>query len=96
MITSVAMVTARPGHEGQVADLLSEYVTQEKKVPGCMRIYHKRAMNNQDTFLVYAEYDTLENFQASEKVFDEAHQDGGKIQFSLKPHILKAFFGNFD
>jgi len=96
MITSVAMVTARPGHEAQVAGILSDYVTKEKNVPGCMRIYHKRALNNEDTFLVYAEYDTLEHFQASEKAFDEANKEGGKIHFSLKPHVVKAFFGNFD
>jgi heme-degrading monooxygenase HmoA len=96
MITSVAMITVRPGHESQVIDVLNNYVTKEKDVKGCMRVYYKRALDTGDTFLVYAEYDTLEHFRTAEKTSQPAPPEGGKIQFMLKPHILKAFFGNFD
>ena len=96
MIVSVAMISVRKGHEGQVADILTDYTTKEKKVPGCVRCYFKRAINNNDTFMVYTEYDTMDHFQASEKMVQEQQQEGGKVEFVLRPHILKAFYGNFD
>ena len=94
MIASVATLTARKGHEAKVADILSDYVTKEKKVKGCIRCYFKKALNNDDTFLLYSEYDTLEHFEAANK--PDKPQEPGKIRFILKPHVVKAFFGNFD
>lgn len=96
MIVSVAMISVRKGHEAQVADILQDYTNKEKKAPGCIRCYYKRAINNTDTFLVYTEYDSMENFQASEKKIEQQNAEGGKVEFILRPHILKAFYGNFD
>lgn len=96
MIVSVAMISVIKGHEGQVVDILNDYTTKEKKVPGCMRSYYKRAINNDDTFMVYTEYDNMEHFEASEKMVRDQHEEGGKVEFVLRPHILKAFYGNFD
>jgi heme-degrading monooxygenase HmoA len=94
MITSVAMLTAQLGHEAKVIEILNEFVAQEKKVPGCVRVYFKQALDTRDTFFVYSEYDTLEHFRASDQAVDPPKE--GKIQFRLKPHIVKAFFGNFE
>lgn len=96
MIVSVAMISVRKGHEGQVVDILRDFTTKEKKAAGCVRCYFKPAINNRDTFLVYAEYDTMEHFQASGKKAKNKQEEGGKVEFVLRPHILKAFYGNFD
>jgi len=82
MIVSVAMISARKGHQAQVTDILSDYITKEKMVPGCIRCYSKRAINNDDTFLVYTEYDTLEHFQASEKMVEKS-EEGAKVSYSV-------------
>jgi quinol monooxygenase YgiN len=95
MIVSVAMLTVRKGHQGQVVDILSDYVNKEKKVKGCVKAYYKQALDNDDTFLVYAEYDTLEHFKAAEKI-SHHQKKGEKPEFILRPHLLKGFFGNFD
>jgi len=97
MIVSVAMLTVRQGHQAQVVDILNDYVTKEKQVKGCVRAYYKRALNNDDTYLVYTEYDNLEHFQDSEKAEPAQEKDkNGNVEFALRPHLLKAFFGNFD
>jgi len=96
MIVSVAVLSVRKGHEAQAVDILSDYTTKEKKVHGCIRCYFKRAINNTDTFMVYTEYDNTEHFQSSQKKVKEHQQEGGKVEFILRPHILKAFYGNFD
>jgi len=95
MITSVAMISVKPGHEAQVTDILNEHVNKEKKVKGCVKAYYKRALDTHDTFLVYAEYDNLENFKAADKAH-EGKKEGEKVEFVLREHILKAFFGNFE
>jgi len=95
MITSVAMISAKPGHEAQVVDILNHHIQEEKKVKGCVKAYMKKALNTSDTFLVYAEYDTLENFKTADKAH-EGQKEGEKVEFVLRPHILKAFFGNFE
>lgn len=95
MIVSVAMISVKPGHQGPVVDILSEHVNQEKKAPGCVKAYYKKAINSEDTFLVYVEYDNMKNFQAAEEAAQKQKEEG-KVEFVLRPHILKAFFGNFD
>ena len=95
MIVSVAMITVKPGHQGPVADILNEHVNQEKKAPGCVKAYYKKAINSDDTFLVYVEYDNMQSFQMTEKEAEKKKEEG-KVEFVLRPHILKAFFGNFD
>ena len=95
MIVSVAMISVRPGHQGQVVDILNDHVQKEKAAAGCVKAYFKKAINSEDTFLVYAEYDKMENFQKAEKA-SQGNKEEGKVEFILRPHILKAFFGNFD
>jgi quinol monooxygenase YgiN len=95
MIVSVAMLSVRKGHQAQVVDILNEYVTREKKVAGCVKAYYKQALDNDDTFLVYIEYDNLEHFRAAEKI-SHHQKKGEKAEFILRPHLLKGFFGNFN
>jgi len=94
MITTVAMITIRAGHQEKVSNILKAHVSRERKLKGCLQAYYKRAMNNDDTFLVFAEYDSLESFQAAEKMDEQ--KDGGKVESILRPHILKAFHGSFE
>jgi quinol monooxygenase YgiN len=97
MIVSVAVLTIRKGTEKEFLDILSDYVTQEKKVPGCVRVYYKRAMNNDDTYLIYTEYDGRKALEASEKLSAEAQKaEGGNIEFKLRPFLLKGFYGDFE
>jgi heme-degrading monooxygenase HmoA len=95
MIVSLSVVTVRKGHEKQVVDILNDYVQKEKKVKGCMKVYLRKALNNVDTYMVYSEYDTLASFEAANKVSPEKAKSK-KIEFVLKPHVLKAFYGNFE
>jgi quinol monooxygenase YgiN len=94
MITTVAMLTVKEGHQEQVLNILKAHVSRERKMKGCLQAYYKPALNNNDTYLVYAEYDSLESFQAAEK--QDEKQDGGKVEAILRPHILKAFHGSFE
>ena len=95
MIVSVAILTAKRGHEGQVVDVLNDYVTKEKNLQGCIRVYYKRAINNDDTFMVYSEYDNKEHFEAAQKAAHHQDKDKG-VENVLHPHIVKGFYGNFD
>jgi len=95
MIVSLTVVTVRKGHEKQVVDILNGFVQKEKKVKGCMKVYLRKAINNTDTYMVYSEYDTKSNFEAANKVSEEKMKSK-KIEFVLKPHVLKLFYGNFD
>jgi heme-degrading monooxygenase HmoA len=95
MIISLSVVTVRKGHEKQVVEILNDYVQKEKKVKGCLKVYLRKAINNADTFMVYTEYDTLASFEAANKVSPEKLK-AKKIEFVLKPHVLRAFYGNFE
>ena len=94
MIVSLTVVTVRKGHEKQVVKILNDFVQKEKKEKGCMRVYLRPAMNNNDTYMVYSEYDTMKNFEAANQVSEEK-KHSKSIEFVLKPHVLKAFYGNF-
>ncbi len=96
MIQSIAVISIRKGHDADVIKILSEYIEKEKKNKGCLKAYFRKALDNDDTFLAYAEYDSIENFKASEKASAERLKEGGKVESALRPHILKAFYGNFD
>jgi quinol monooxygenase YgiN len=93
MISSLTVVTVRKGHEKQVVKILNDFVQKEKKVKGCLKVYLRKAIDNLDTFLVYAEYDSKESFEASNKL-DEGQKNSKK--FILKPHVMKLFYGNFE
>jgi heme-degrading monooxygenase HmoA len=95
MIVSLSVISVRKGHEKQVVDILNGYVQKEKKVKGCMKVYLRKAIGNIDTFMVYTEYDTKANFEAANKVSVEKMKSK-KIEFVLKPHVLRAFYGNFE
>lgn len=95
MVVSVAVLTIRKGHEGKVTKIIRAQVEKEKKTPGVVRAYFKKAVNNEDTFLIYVEYDGLKSFQAAEKASQQLKRDK-KVKFDLRPHLLRAFFGNFD
>jgi quinol monooxygenase YgiN len=94
MIVSLTVVTVRKGHEKKVVDILNDFVQKEKKMKGCLRVYLRQAMNNNDTYMVYSEYDTIKNFEAANQVSEEK-KHSKHIEFVLKPHVLKAFYGNF-
>ncbi len=96
MIVSLAVVTIRKGHDNQVLEILNKYVTGEKSSKGCIKAYVRKALNNVDTFMVLCEYDTLENFQAADQKSVERLKEGGTIDFVLRPHVIKAFYGNFE
>ena len=95
MIVSLSVVSVRKGHEKQVVDILNSYVQKEKKAKGCMKVYLRKAINNVDTFMVYSEYDTKANFEVANRVSEEKMKSK-KIEFVLKPHVLRAFYGNFE
>jgi quinol monooxygenase YgiN len=95
MIVSLSVVSVRKGHEKQVVDILNGFVQKEKKAKGCLKVYLRKAVNNIDTFMVYSEYDTKANFEAANKVSSEKMKSK-KIEFVLKPHVLRAFYGNFE
>jgi heme-degrading monooxygenase HmoA len=94
MITSMSVLTIRKGHEGDVVNILKDFVNKEKFTTGCIKAYLKKAIDNDDTYLVYAEYDTMENFQAANKINENKKEDE-KVEFILRPHLLKGFYGNF-
>jgi quinol monooxygenase YgiN len=95
MIISVAMLSVYKEHQDKVIKILEDIIAKEKNVPGCAKAYYKRAINNDDTFLVYAEYDTMEHFQAAEKTAMLV-PEGQKPEFILRPYLMKGFFGNFE
>jgi quinol monooxygenase YgiN len=96
MIVSVAVLTIRKGTEREFLDILNDYVTKEKKVPGCIRVYYKRAMNNDDTYLIYTEYENRQALDASEKLSAETQKAEGNIEFKMRPYLLKGFYGDFE
>ena len=93
MIASLTVVTVRKGHEQQVVKILNDFVQKEKKMKGCVKVYLRKAIDNVDTFLVYAEYDNKTNFEAANKLTLDKSKSK---QFVLKPHVLKLFYGNFE
>ncbi len=95
MIVSVAVLTIRKGHEGKATAIIQAQVEKEKKTAGVVRAYFKKALNNDDTFLIYVEYDSLKSFQAADKASQQLKKNKS-IKFNLRPHLLRAFFGNFD
>ena len=95
MIVSIAILTIRKGHQAKAVDIIQGYVNREKKATGVVKAYFKKAVNNEDTFLIYIEYGTLRHFQAAEKASEKLKQDQ-KIEFTLRPHLLRGFYGNFD
>jgi quinol monooxygenase YgiN len=97
MIVSVAVLTIRKGTEREFLEILNDYITKEKKVPGCVRVYSKRAMNNDDTYLIYTEYENRKALEESEKISAETQKaEGGNIEFKLRPFLLKGFYGDFE
>jgi quinol monooxygenase YgiN len=95
MIVSVAVLTIRKGHEEKASEIIKAQVEKEKKTAGVVQAYFKKALNNNDTFLIYVEYDNLKHFQAAEKASQLLKKDK-KVEFALRPHLLKGFFGNFE
>jgi heme-degrading monooxygenase HmoA len=95
MIVSMAVLTIRKGHEGKASALIQKQVEKEKKTAGVVKAYFKKALNNDDTFLIYVEYDSLKSFQAAEKASQKLKKNE-KTEFALRPHLLRGFFGNFD
>jgi heme-degrading monooxygenase HmoA len=95
MIVSVAVLTIRKGHEEKATEIIKAQVEKEKKTTGVVQAYFKKALNNDDTFLVYVEYDNLKHFQAAEKASQLLRKEK-KVEFVLRPHLLKGFFGNFE
>ncbi len=96
MIVSLAIVTIRKGHDSEVLKILNDYVAKEKAAEGCLKAYVRKALNNVDTFLVFSEYDTLAHFQVVDQKSVERLKEGGTIDFVLRPHVIKAFYGNFE
>ncbi|HTC21322.1 MAG TPA: antibiotic biosynthesis monooxygenase [bacterium] len=95
MIVSMAVLTIRKGHQAKASDIIHQYVEKEKKTTGVVRAFAKKAINNDDTFLIYVEYGTLKHFQAAEKASQKL-KENEKVAFSLRPHLLRGFYGNFD
>ncbi len=95
MIVSIAVMTIRKGHQGKASEIIKSQVEKEKKTEGVIRAYVKKALNNDDTFLIYVEYDTLKHFQAAEKASQKLNENE-KPAFALRPHLLRGFYGNFD
>jgi heme-degrading monooxygenase HmoA len=95
MIVSMAVLTIRKGHLEKASDIIHAYVEKEKKTAGVVRAYVKKALNNDDTFLIYVEYDTLKSFQAAEKASQKL-KENQKVEFELRPHLLRGFYGNFN
>ena len=95
MIISIAMLSIYKEHQDKVVKYLEGIVAKEKNMPGCTNVFYKKAINNDDTFLVYAEYDTMEHFKASEKMALQV-PEGQKPEFILRPYLMKGFFGNFE
>jgi quinol monooxygenase YgiN len=93
MVISLAVITIRKESLKEVSELLNQFLSDEKKRPGVLRVYAKRAMDNEDTFLLYTEYEDRAAFDASEKASNEEQKSVG---FILRPYLLKAFYGNFD
>jgi quinol monooxygenase YgiN len=94
MIVSVAVLSVRQGHQDQVLEIIQKHLEREKSAVGCVQAYFKRALDNDDTFLLYVEYDNLEHFRAADRT--PPRPEGEKVEFALRPHLLKGFFGNFD
>jgi quinol monooxygenase YgiN len=92
MVISMAVLTIRKEKSGQVFELLNKFVTEEKAKPGVMRVYYKRAVDNDDTILLCTEYENRKSFEAS----DQEPQQEGHVGFELRPYLLKAFYGNFE
>lgn len=92
MVISMAVLTIRKTDSGEVFKLLNEFVTGEKDKPGVLRIYYKRAIDNDDTILLVTEYENRKAFEAS----DRDSQKEGNVGFALRPYLLKAFYGNFE
>jgi len=96
MIVSVAVLTIRKGSDKEFLDILNDYVTREKKVTGCVRVYYKRAMNNDDTYLIYTEYDNRKALEESERLSAATQKAEGNIEFKMRPYLLKGFYGDFE
>ncbi len=95
MIVSVAALTIRKGHRAKAADIIHQHVEKEKKTPGVVKAYLKKAVDSDDTFLIYVEYDSRRSFAAAEKASQKLKQDQ-KVEFALRPHLLRGFYGNFE
>ena len=92
MIISLAVLTIRKEKSALVFKLLDQFVAEETAKPGVLRAYYKRAVENDDTVLLYTEYDSRKAFEAS----DKDAQKEGNVGFALRPYLLKAFYGNFE
>ena len=86
MIVSIAVLTIRKGHQAQAAEIIHQHVEKEKKASGVVRAYLKKAVDSEDTFLVYVEYETLKHFQAAEKASQKL-KENEKVEFTLRPHL---------
>jgi hypothetical protein len=95
MIVSVAVLTIRKGHRAKAVDIIQAHLQREKKAAGVVKAYYKKAVNNDDTFLLYVEYDSKKSFSAAEKSSQKLKEDQ-KVEFSLRPHLLRGFYGNFE
>lgn len=95
MIVSVAALTIRKGHREKAIDIIHQHVEKEKKTPGVVKAYFKKAVNNDDTFLIYVEYDSKKSFVAAEKASKKL-KDDQKVEFALRPHLMRGFYGNFE
>ncbi len=92
MVISMAVLTIRKTDSVDVFKLLNKFVTDEKDKPGVLRVYYKRAIDNDDTLLLVTEYKDRKSFEAS----DKDSQKEGNVGFALRPYLLKAFYGNFE
>lgn len=95
MIVSVAVLTIRKGHQAKASDIIHEHVEREKKAAGVVKAYTKKALNNDDTFLVYVEYDSKKSFEVAEKASKKL-KENKKVEFALRPHLMRGFYGNFE
>ena len=95
MIVSVAALTVRKGHRAKAVEIIQQHVEKEKKAAGVVKAYFKKALNNDDTFLIYVEYDSKRSFATAEKVSQKLKQDQ-KVEFAMRPHLLRGFYGNFE
>ena len=92
MVISLAVLTIRKEKATEVFKLMDRFVAEEKAKPGVLQVYYKRAVDNDDTFLLYTEYESRKAFETS----DQDAQKEGNVGFVLRPYLLKAFYGNFE
>jgi len=95
VILSFSIFTFSPDDEEKAKKSLDEQISFMKKQPGLIKAFLAKALDNPGKFLVYSEWKSREEYEASGEKFRNAPEQQGGMEEFFDMMIEEPIFGSF-